>query len=45
MNCLSGVQGIEIFETGLRPGEKLHEELLVKIEELDKSDNRMIFIE
>lgn len=31
---LSGVQGIEIVETGLRPGEKLYEELLVKTEEL-----------
>ena len=29
---LSGVQGIEIVETGLRPGEKLYEELLVKTE-------------
>ncbi len=42
---LSGVQGIEIIETGLRPGEKLYEELLVKTEELDKTDNEMIFIE
>ena len=42
---LSGVQGIEIVETGLRPGEKLYEELLVKTEELDKTDNKMIFIE
>lgn len=42
---LSGVQGIEILETGLRPGEKLYEELLVKTEELDKTDNSMIFIE
>lgn len=42
---LSGVQGIEIVETGLRPGEKLYEELLVKTEELDKTENRMIFIE
>ncbi len=42
---LSGVQGIEIVETGLRPGEKLYEELLVKTEELDKTDNSMIFIE
>ncbi len=42
---LSGVQGIEIVETGLRPGEKLYEELLVKTEELDKTENSMIFIE
>ncbi len=42
---LSGVQGIEIVETGLRPGEKLYEELLVKTEELDKSENELIFIE
>lgn len=42
---LSGAQGIEIVETGLRPGEKLYEELLLKTEELDKTDNSMIFIE
>ena len=42
---LSGVQGIKIVETGLRPGEKLYEELLVKTEELDKTPNKMIFIE
>ena len=42
---LSGVTGIEIVETGLRPGEKLYEELLVKTEELDKTDNKLIFIE
>lgn len=42
---LSGVQGIEIIETGLRPGEKLYEELLVKTEELDKTDNSTFFIE
>lgn len=42
---LSGVQGVEIVETGLRPGEKLYEELLVKTEELDKTDNSLIFIE
>lgn len=42
---LSGVQGIQIVETGLRPGEKLYEELLVKTEELDKTDNELIFIE
>lgn len=42
---LSGIQGIEIIEIGLRPGEKLYEELLIKTEELDKTSNSMIFIE
>lgn len=42
---LSGATGIEIVETGLRPGEKLYEELLVKTEELDKTDDNLIFIE
>ena len=36
---------IEIIETGLRPGEKLYEELLVKDERLTKTDNEKIFIE
>jgi len=36
---------IDIIETGLRPGEKLYEELLIRTEELDKTDNSMIFIE
>ena len=36
---------IDLIETGLRPGEKLYEELLVKTEELDKTENSMIFIE
>ncbi len=36
---------IDIVETGLRPGEKLYEELLIKNEELDKTENEMIFIE
>lgn len=42
---LSGIQGISVIETGLRPGEKLFEELLVKTEDLDKTSNSMIFIE
>ena len=42
---LSGAQGIEIVEIGLRPGEKLYEEILVKTEELDKTDDALIFIE
>lgn len=36
---------IDINEIGLRPGEKLYEELLIKTEELDKTDNSLIFIE
>ncbi len=36
---------IDIVETGLRPGEKLYEELLIRTEELDKTEDRMIFIE
>ena len=36
---------IDIVETGLRPGEKLYEELLVKSEELDKTENNLIYIE
>ena len=42
---LSGARNIEIVETGLRPGEKLYEELLVKTEELDKTENSLIFVE
>ena len=36
---------IDIVETGLRPGEKLYEELLIKTEELDKTSSSMIFVE
>lgn len=36
---------IKIIETGLRPGEKLYEELLVKDEHLTKTSNEKIFIE
>ena len=42
---LTGARNVEIIETGLRPGEKLYEELLVNTEELDKTDNKLIFIE
>ena len=45
---LSGLEpdvDIEIKEIGLRPGEKLFEELLIKTETLDKTPNNMIFIE
>ncbi len=36
---------IKIEEIGLRPGEKLYEELLMKTETLDKTENNMIFVE
>ena len=36
---------IKIVETGLRPGEKLYEELLVKDEHLKETNNKKIFIE
>ena len=42
---LSGARGVEIIETGLRPGEKLYEELLIKTENLDKTENEKNFIE
>ncbi len=38
-------EDIKIEEVGLRPGEKLFEELLIKTETLEKTDNDMIFIE
>ena len=45
---LSGLEpgkDIEIREIGLRPGEKLYEELLIKSEQVDTTENSMIFIE
>ena len=41
---LSGAKGIEILEVGLRPGEKLYEELLMT-DHLEKTENELIFIE
>ena len=45
MSGLEPYKDIDIIETGLRPGEKLYEELLIRTEEMDKTDNDLIFIE
>ncbi len=45
MSGLKPYEDIDIIEIGLRPGEKLYEELLMKTEKLDKTDNNLIFIE
>ena len=48
MILLSGMQpyrDIEIVETGLRPGEKLYEELLIDTKTLTKTEDKQIFIE
>ncbi len=45
---LSGLEpytDIDIVEIGLRPGEKLYEELLIKTEDMTKTENELIFIE
>ena len=45
---LSGLEpykDIDIIETGLRPGEKLYEELLMQSETLTSTDNKKIFVE
>lgn len=36
---------IKIIETGLRPGEKLYEELLINSDTLETTENKLIFIE
>lgn len=42
---LSGREDIEIIETGLRPAEKLYEEILVDSNLLGKTANPLIFVE
>jgi len=38
-------QDIDIVETGLRPGEKLYEELLIASRDIEKTENGRIFVE
>ena len=38
-------EDIDIVEVGLRPGEKLYEELLMRSENLDTTENSLIFVE
>ena len=45
LSGLTPYKDIQIKEIGLRPGEKLYEELLIKTEKLTKTDNDLIFIE
>ncbi len=42
---LKPYEDIQIEEIGLRPGEKLYEELLIKSADLEKTANKMIFVE
>ncbi len=45
LSGLTPYKDIDIVEVGLRPGEKLYEELLIKTETLKKTANKKIFIE
>ena len=45
LSGLTPYKDVDIVETGLRPGEKLYEELLVRDGSLGKTDNEKIFIE
>ncbi len=45
LSGLTPYNDIDIVEIGLRPGEKLYEELLIRTEELDVTSNEKIFIE
>lgn len=45
---LSGLEpyrDIEVVETGLRPGEKLYEELLIAGRDIEKTENQKIYVE
>lgn len=45
LSGLKPYRDIDIVETGLRPGEKLYEELLIASRDIEKTENDQIFIE
>ena len=45
LSGLTPYRDIEIVETGLRPGEKLYEELLIAGNNIEKTENNQIFVE
>ena len=45
LSGLTPYKDIDIVETGLRPGEKLYEEILMESETRSKTENSMIYIE
>ena len=45
MSGYTPYQDIDIVETGLRPGEKLYEELLIASRDIEKTENDQIFVE
>ena len=45
LSGLTPYKDIDIVEIGLRPGEKLYEELLIKTETLKRTANKKVFIE
>ena len=45
LSGLTPYRDIDIVETGLRPGEKLYEELLIASRDIEKTENDKIFIE